>query len=471
MPIIKTEAYCPELQIMNDVQYPVSLNLIETVIYGLMTVTASCLVFYLFHFEPVIYTISLISENQWGEYFTSICYIISGILLIALLSRPARRVQKILWAFISSVVFFIGLEEINWGQEIFNFSTPSILFGANVQKEFSFHNLKYLHENYHTPVACILIGWLFISITTYFWFPRLKKLVHAFCLPTIPLHLITPFLVAPLFFLLYPVAKSDEIFELFLGIAVLLWASDLYIKRISPKLIRGIRPVIATCLMFIIAVGVSAVLTTKFPKNPGWRLNITASRDYPNFGMYKQADSLYEYIYSHPNYIRPETRINHAKMLIDMDKKNKSIVVLTDAVKMFQAYNPQYRKQSDYLRNFGTALMLLKQFDCANEKFNQAIIVDERQIRSVSNQNVEAKLRWSISKTLKARGDLSAAIDEAHRARSKANSAQLQKHLDMWIKSLKETKFQKATFSSLQTPQLRQVSTWQAGVVSPCRAR
>ena len=137
----------------------------------------------------------------------------------------------------------------------------------------------------------------------------------------------------------------------------------------------------------------------------------------------------------------PETMLDHARMLLKLGNKNKAFYILSEAVDKFETSDPPDEQLSSYLRSFGIVLVLLEQSDRADAKFNQAIKVDELQIEAVSNQNankMKAKLLWSIAKTLAARGDISAAIDTAQQARSKAISAQLHRQLDTWIKTVTE---------------------------------
>jgi hypothetical protein len=410
-----------------------------TVSYGLLIGTALGLVFYLLHFDPVNYTIFLISEDQWGEYFTSINYALSSVLLIALSLKPARYSQKIMWVMMGLATFFIGAEEISWGQRIFGLSIPSIASQSNVQGEFNFHNIRYINElDYHDFAACFILGWSFFSVAVSLWFPRLKHTIQNFGLPLIPLRLVLIFLTVSYLFLFYPVVKSDEIGELFLSIAVVIWASDLFMQHSFMRRIGGLRAVIAVCgILFFVAI-LSVGMTYKFPGWLGWRLNNTASRDYPSYQLYDQAESIYEYIYSHPKYLTPETRINHARMLLELNNKNKALSILSTAVKEFETNNPPEKKLSNHLRLFGTVLTLLEHSDRADAKFKQAIKVDEQQIKSTPDQETKAKLLWSIAKTLAAEADVSAAIDKAQQARSVSNSAQMHQDLDKWIKDLRE---------------------------------
>jgi len=424
---------------INEKQSYVKFSIIETVSYGLLIGSAVGLVFYLFHSEPVSYTIYLISEDHWGEYFTSISYGLSSVLLIALLFKPARRAQKVVWAIIGSAAFIIGAEEINWGQNIFNISTPAALSEVNVQNQINFHNLYSFHYlSYHAIAAYMVLGWSIFSVAVSLWFPRLKNSVQTLGLPLIPIQIVLIFLTVPYFFLVSPVPKSDEIGELFLSIAVLVWASDMFVQYSCIKSIRGIWTVISIFGILLFTAALSAGMTYRFPSSPGWRLNVMALRGYPSFGMYDQAESIYEYIYTHPEYLTPETRINHARMLLELGNKNKAFKILTKAVEHFETNDPTEKQSSSGLKNFGIVLRLLGHSVQADDKFNQAIQVDEQKIESISNQEDKAELLWSIAKTLEARGDISAAIDKAHQASSMTDSVQFHNRIVRWIEELTE---------------------------------
>ncbi len=60
-------------------------------------------------------------------------------------------------------------------------------------------------------------------------------------------------------------------------------------------------------------------------------MNRTAVQDYPRYGMYDQAQEIFEYIYAHPEYIMPDTRINHAKMLLEAGRSDRAFDILTQA--------------------------------------------------------------------------------------------------------------------------------------------
>lgn len=412
-------------------------HIIEIIYYGLLIFSTVLVVMYLFYFDPVRYLIFLIVEDGWGEYVTAINFFLTSMLFAVLLIRPALFRQKIIWAIICLAAFVIGAEEISWGQRILHISTPSILNQANVQNEFNFHNLKTIHTfAYHAFAAYIVLSWSIFSIAVSLLFPHLKNRIQSFGLPLIPLNLVLVFLTVPYLFLVRPVVKSDEVGELFLSLAVVILASHFFFQYICIKRIRKIW--IATSVMGILlfSATLSSGMTYMFPGDLGWRLNMTASRDYPNRGMYEQAESVYEYIYSNPKYITSETMIDHARMHLKLGDKNKAFSILTEALNNFETSEPPRMINSRYLRRFGIVLQLLGKSDRAEEKFIKAIKIDEKQIESEADQNAKANLLWSIAQTLEARGDMLAAIETAKQARSQATSEQLRRKVGQWIERL-----------------------------------
>ena len=88
-------------------------------------------------------------ENQPVEIisvFVIIVSIIIGIKLILLMKR--RNIESYKIIFISLMVsglIFVGLEEVSWGQWLFNWKSPEYFKEANVQGETNIHNLIYIH--------------------------------------------------------------------------------------------------------------------------------------------------------------------------------------------------------------------------------------------------------------------------------------------------------------------------------------
>jgi len=103
---------------------------------------------------PAFYGI-IISEDHFVEYFQVFLYFISFIttLFISItFFRSGKSSFGIFYLVLSLVLLFWTLDEISWGQRIFNISNPQYFEAQNAQKEISVHNLNifqdYLDEAY-----------------------------------------------------------------------------------------------------------------------------------------------------------------------------------------------------------------------------------------------------------------------------------------------------------------------------------
>ncbi len=92
------------------------------------------------------------------EYGTSIIYLLACILSFSIskgLYKQRHMLFSLLYFILSVGFIFICLEEVSWGQRIFNVQTPEALMKYNTQKELTLHNMWgrfILHGSY------ILIG-------------------------------------------------------------------------------------------------------------------------------------------------------------------------------------------------------------------------------------------------------------------------------------------------------------------------
>ena len=301
-------------------------------VFTVLALVLLAMVYYLFYYDPVNY-VFMITEDHWAEYGTSVSYAITGILLLFLSFRVKTSLPRVLYILIGISAILIAGEEISWGQRIISLpSSISFIKEHNLQGEITLHNLEIfdsVNSRLHSIAAYLILIWSLISIILSLRMQSLKERLLDIGLPILPMKLLPMFLLVVYFFLFYPTAKADEIGEFFLSIAVMLWAIDLFIGNYGDKqpgklaFIKGsagaflVVAFIVTCLMYLRSGGM------------GWRLNKMASRDYPSFKMYDQAQVLYEYIYKHPKYILPDTRKNHAAMLIEAGKQDEASNIIS----------------------------------------------------------------------------------------------------------------------------------------------
>jgi hypothetical protein len=94
-----------------------------------------------------------VREDSLVEWATAIAYVVAAIFAGALarhLWRRRDRLYAALYGLLTLGFFLIAMEEISWGQRIFDFSTPGSFGAINAQGEMNFHNWSSfpLHEAY-----------------------------------------------------------------------------------------------------------------------------------------------------------------------------------------------------------------------------------------------------------------------------------------------------------------------------------
>jgi len=119
---------------------------------------------------PDVY-ISLIQEDSVIEYMQAVFYLISSIIAFLVSIKFLRNkmtLNGVLYSILAIGLLFIFLEEVSWGQRIFNIANPAYFKQHNVQNEISLHNLKVVQRKLHK--IYILIGaygafaWIFASL-------------------------------------------------------------------------------------------------------------------------------------------------------------------------------------------------------------------------------------------------------------------------------------------------------------------
>lgn len=83
-----------------------------------------------------------------------------GVYFALNLAKKTSAVGKYILTVLFSVavvgLFFVAMDEISWGQRIFNTRTPDVLMRNNVQEETTVHNLSYFQEK--VGVGYLIIG-------------------------------------------------------------------------------------------------------------------------------------------------------------------------------------------------------------------------------------------------------------------------------------------------------------------------
>ena len=251
-----------------------------------------------------------------------------------------------------------------------------------------------------------------------------------------PFRLAAIFLMAPFFYFFQPTAKIDEIVEMLMGVIVLMWTIDQYFDYGCLKRPKGLVAVCMMATVLFLACAIAVTLDRLHSRNIGWRLNSMASYFYPRFGLYEQAETIYNFMYAHPEFVKSETRINHGKMLLKRGKRSEAFNILSQELQVLEAKDLIGANGSMHLRRIGLILTLMGESELADAKFDQALKLDRRNLALVSGPDKESELLWSIAQTFEARGDIVSAITLATEAKELTTESSLRYPLEKWVEAL-----------------------------------
>ena len=113
------------------------------------------------HFGGV-YILTIYYEDQIFEQLTAILFFVSAFIVVLKLFRPDRLNIAYL-IFVAFILFFVGMEEISWGQRILNWETPGIMRG-NPQNETNIHGYFWQLFNPVYSLGFLTFGFLLLFL-------------------------------------------------------------------------------------------------------------------------------------------------------------------------------------------------------------------------------------------------------------------------------------------------------------------
>jgi hypothetical protein len=414
-------------------------RVIELAIHSLATVLVVALLPHFSRMFPVEFT-RFISEDQWGEYATSVAFAFCVLLSLGIVKMSKDRWNKAVWILIALGAFFIAGEEISWGQRIFNVHTPKVWQELNRQGELTLHNLYiFKPEMLHSLVGLFTGGWLLVSLVV-FWAPaKIEKYLTFVGFPVIPISLFPFFVLVIYLWFLPSVQRSDEIGELFLGLSMAILALKHYMRLNYPDGMGEAKAVGLTGLLIALIVAIALVLP-QFTQNSrwGWPLNHTAAHVYPSSQMFDQSEKIFEYIYANPQYIQADTRIRHGRMLLHAEKPAEAKDMLSRAVIELEA---RQSKRAIHWLHLGVANALMGQEGPAELALEMSLKTYQSELDMHPGNDQSALSSWWSARTSMARGDKKAALEFAYAARGLTDSFKLKRDLNIWITCVSTTEF------------------------------
>lgn len=391
---------------------------------------------YLHYFRPDGY-IYLVVEDSWVEYGTFSCFLAAAMLTL-LTGLADRRFLKAGYLLLGWGLFFISMEEISWGQRLLNIGAPRFVTRFNYQSEMTLHNMVPGRINLTLILSLIiLVGTLVLPLLA--WrMTKLRQLTERWGLPLVPGHTM-PYFIAALYTLLFqPLVKSDEIGELLLGLAFLLFAGGILIKALKSASPRGTARRVIWYTSLAVA-GLTSFLVFVRPSHDSISANIhwAAVKGYPKYGLLSQAERVFLYLLDHEE-LKTEDTLYQYSMLLGTMNSPKAGEVLK------RALDEQYRiiemkpDEPKPRRAAGVILKLLGYPDEAQAEFQKALELNDRRLEEITTEDGKFSSLMSLGETHFAMGSREAALGRFEQALAEASDGSKQAFARGWIRKTKE---------------------------------
>jgi hypothetical protein len=151
-------------------------------------------------------------------------YLSAGIFFISSYRTMRNGFLKLPLLLLILIIIFTAIEEINWGQNYFQFATPDYFALNTTQVELSVHNLNnvqiYLHSAYDIAGLILSFSW-FISKRNKFKIMVPNWYLISYFLPISIYYTLWEFSRRVDYFILW---NQQEYFEFFFSLGILIWS-------------------------------------------------------------------------------------------------------------------------------------------------------------------------------------------------------------------------------------------------------
>ena len=105
-----------------------------------------------------------LEEGGIVEWATFLLLLISAYILFSCAKNMRSSLFRVIYYILSGFSFIIGMEEMSWGQMIFNWKTPSQLALINDQGETNLHNIAFISNHSDLVYGLILALIVFVTL-------------------------------------------------------------------------------------------------------------------------------------------------------------------------------------------------------------------------------------------------------------------------------------------------------------------
>ena len=115
----------------------------------------------------ILHKSSLLYNEGLLESLTTIFLLSASVLIIiGIRKRESEKWSRLYLFVIGIALFVLGMEEISWGQTIFDWPTPWIFADLNFQNETNIHNMFVFNKIFGLvyAFACLVIGYILLNL-------------------------------------------------------------------------------------------------------------------------------------------------------------------------------------------------------------------------------------------------------------------------------------------------------------------
>jgi tetratricopeptide (TPR) repeat protein len=402
-------------------------------------------VFLFYYQHPIIY-IRLITEDNLGEYLTFSFYILSSILFVKCIFSSKNKIT-IFWFFLFACISFVfGMEEISWGQRIFNFETPYIFKMHNFQNEMTIHNIRVVSPDDFAylivSIGYFVYGFILPLLIRTFSFNRI--ITNVLNLP-VPSLYISPMFIATSYFLNFSdISKGEEIGELFMSLSLFLFAINLkYLYANNYRIIKNHRIIIkkdySSHIYILAAIIISGGLTYIKPdiNNFKSRTNAFAGKEFPKKGLYKQAEMVYDYLDRKPELKLEDYYVDKGGFLLKVNKKNEANKLFNTGLQIDIKRLEQNTSDPTIMTRIAKIYNLMGKMDIRRKYINDALNAYENIISTSTSERKKERAHMARAELYESIGELNESINEYFKAaRVSAINSSLQPDIKYAIRHL-----------------------------------
>lgn len=263
---------------------------LQTVLLLILLGVALILLILTFLFPDAMVDIS--KEDQLIENLQVLSFLLAGMgqLFVSscLVKDNGRRKRGIYHFLLFVVFFFVAMEEISWGQRLFGWHTPAILWKLNFQREINIHNLGHGEASpFNLVVTLFIITFCYVLPIANQASRRAKGWLGRLHLPIIDIDLVSIFFIAGLLHSLdFPSMLGPNTWMAgLLTVLIFLLPLTLYLSRTPSGFHEGLeRPLLQESSIALIGTATLAIWLYE-PTYQVWIQNVAFESQELLFGL------------------------------------------------------------------------------------------------------------------------------------------------------------------------------------------